>query len=128
MTPLSGLDAAFLYLETPETPMHVGSVHLYDVPRGQRTDFFERARHHVESRLHLTSVFRRRLATLPLELAGPMWVEDRPVDLDYHLRRIVLPRPGTLATLEAQVAALHGELLDREHPLWMFYLIEGLAS
>ena len=128
MTPLSGLDAAFLYLETPETPMHVGSVHLYDVPRGQRTDFFERARRHVESRLHLTSVFRRRLATLPLELAGPMWVEDRPVDLDYHVRRIVLRKPGTMATLEARVAALHSELLDREHPLWMFYLIEGLAS
>ena len=128
MTPLSGLDAAFLYLETPETPMHVGSVHLYEVPRGQRTDFFERARRHLEGRLHLTPVFRRRLATLPFELAGPMWVEDQPVDLDYHLRRIVLPKPGTLATLEARVAALHSELLDRGRPLWMFYLIEGLAS
>ena len=128
MTPLSGLDAAFLYLETPETPMHVGSVHLYELPRGQRTDFFERARRHLEGRLHLTPVFRRRLATLPFELAGPMWVEDQPVDLDYHLRRIVLPKPGTLATLEARVAALHSELLDRGHPLWMFYLIEGLAS
>ena len=128
MTPLSGLDAAFLYIETPETPMHVGSVHLYDMPHGERADFFERARHHLESRLHLTSVFRRRLAKLPFDLAGPMWVEDRPVDLDYHLRRIVLPKPGTLAALEAEVARLHGELLDREHPLWMFYLIEGLAS
>jgi WS/DGAT/MGAT family acyltransferase len=128
MTPLSGLDAAFLYLETPETPMHVGSVHLYELPRGEHEDFFERARHHVEGRLHLAPVFRRRLATLPLDLASPMWVEDRPVDLDYHLRRIVLPKPGTLATLEARVARLHSELLDREYPLWMFYLIEGLAS
>ena len=128
MTPLSGLDAAFLYLETPETPMHVGSVHLYELPRGQHTDFFERARRHLEGRLHLTPVFRRRLATLPFELAGPMWVEDQPVDLDYHLRRIILPKPGTLATLEARVATLHSELLDRERPLWMFYLIEGLVS
>jgi diacylglycerol O-acyltransferase len=128
MTPLSGLDAAFLYLETPETPMHVGSVHLCDVPRGRRTDFFERARRHLESRVPLTAVFRRRLATIPLELGGPMWIEDRAVDLDYHFRRVVLPKPGTIATLEACVAALHAELLDREHPLWMFYLIEGLAS
>ena len=128
MTPLSGLDAAFLFLETPETPMHVGSVHLYELPHGRRTDFFVRARRHLESRLHLTPVFRRRLATLPLDLASPMWVEDRPVDLDYHLRRIVLPKPGTLATLEARVATLHSELLDRDRPLWMFYLIEGLAS
>jgi WS/DGAT/MGAT family acyltransferase len=128
MTPLSGLDAAFLFLETRETPMHVGSVHLYELPHGRRTDFFLRARHHIESRLHLTPVFRRRLAILPFDLASPMWVEDRPVDLDYHLRRIVLPKPGTLATLEARVAGLHSELLDRDRPLWMFYLIEGLAS
>ncbi len=128
MTPLSGLDAAFLFLETPETPMHVGSVHLYQLPRGRRADFFDRARHHLERRLHLTPVFRRRVATMPFDLASPMWVEDRPVDLDYHLRRIVLPKPGTLATLEAQVAKLHSELLDRERPLWMFYLLEGLAS
>ena len=128
MTPLSGLDAAFLYVETPETPMHIGSVHVCVLPRGQRTEFFKRARRHLEDRLPLTPVFRRRLATVPFEFASPMWVEDRRVDLDYHLRRIVLPKPGTLAMLEARVATLHSELLNRERPLWMFYLIEGLAS
>jgi hypothetical protein len=56
-----------------------------------------------------------------------MWIEDRRVDLDHHVRRIVLPQPGTRAALEACVARLHGELLDRRRPLWMFYLIEGLA-
>jgi WS/DGAT/MGAT family acyltransferase len=126
--PLSGLDATFLYLEAPETPMHVGSLHLYEPPPGRRVDFLARARRHVRSRLHLSPVFRRRLATLPLELASPMWVEDERVDLDHHLRRVVLPRPGSRATLEACVARLHGELLDRRRPLWMFYLIEGLAS
>jgi len=128
MTPLSGLDAAFLYLETPETPMHVGSVHLYELPSDARADFFARAHAHLAGRLHLSPVFRRRLASLPFKLASPLWIEDRPVDLDYHLRRIVLPKPGTLVQLEAQVATLHSELLDREHPLWMFYVIEGLAS
>jgi WS/DGAT/MGAT family acyltransferase len=126
--PLSGLDATFLYLEAPETPMHVGSLHLYEPPPGRRSDFLARARRHIRSRLHLAPVFRRRLATLPLELASPMWIEDERVDLDYHVRRIVLPRPGTRAALEACVARLHGELLDRRRPLWMFYLIEGLAS
>jgi WS/DGAT/MGAT family acyltransferase len=125
---LSGLDAAFLYLETPETPMHVGSVHLYEVPARQRARFFERAKQHIGARLHLASVLTRRIATLPLDVASPVWVEDLPVDLDHHLRRIVLPKPGTLATLEACVARLHGQLLDRGHPLWMFYVIEGLAS
>jgi diacylglycerol O-acyltransferase / wax synthase len=126
--PLSGLDATFLYLEAPETPMHVGSVHLYEPPPGRRIDFLARARRHIRSRLHLAPVFRRRLATLPIELASPIWVEDERVDLDHHVRRIVLPRPGNHAALEACVARLHGELLDRRRPLWMFYLIEGLAS
>lgn len=128
MKPLSGLDATFLYLETPETPMHVGSLHLYDPPPGRRVDFLAGARRHIRSRLHLAAVFRRRLATLPLELASPMWIEDKRVDLDHHVRRIVLPRPGTRAELEVCVARLHSELLDRRRPLWMFYLIEGLAS
>lgn len=128
MTPLSGLDAAFLYLETPETPMHVGSLHLYEVPRAGRRDYYERARRHLASRLHLTPVFRRRLAPVPLAVANPMWIEDRPVDLDHHLRCLLLPKPGTMRRLESLVAKLHGELLDRERPLWMFYLIEGLAS
>jgi WS/DGAT/MGAT family acyltransferase len=126
--PLSGLDATFLYLEAPETPMHVGSLHLYEPPPGHRGDFLARARRHIRSRLHLAAVFRRRLATLPLELASPMWVEDARVDLNHHVRRILLPQPGTQAALEACVARLHGERLDRRRPLWMFYLIEGLAS
>ncbi|MGD9953756.1 MAG: wax ester/triacylglycerol synthase family O-acyltransferase [Burkholderiales bacterium] len=128
MKPLSGLDAAFLSLETPETPMHVGSLHLYRVPPKGRAGYFERARKHLASRLHLVPVFTRRLAALPFDLASPVWVEDREVDLAHHLRRVRLPKPGTMAQLEARVAKLHGELLDRDRPLWMFYVIEGLES
>lgn len=128
MKPLSGLDAAFLYLETPETPMHVGSLHLYAVPARSRAGFIARARKHIALRVHLVPVFTRRIATLPFDLASPVWVEDQEVDLDHHIRLIRLPRPGTMATLEATVARLHGELLDRSRPLWMFYVIEGLAT
>ena len=128
MNPLSGLDSAFLYLETPETPMHVGSLHLYQVPARSRASYFERAKKHVACRLHLAPVFTRRIASLPFDLASPVWVEDQEVDLDHHMRRIKLPKPGTMAMLETTVARLHGELLDRSRPLWMFYVIEGLAT
>ncbi|MBL0143484.1 MAG: wax ester/triacylglycerol synthase family O-acyltransferase [Betaproteobacteria bacterium] len=128
MNPLSGLDAAFLYLETPETPMHVGSLHLYQVPARQRATFYDRAVKHIAGRLHLAPVFTRRIATLPLAIASPMWVEDQEIDLGYHMRRIRLPKPATMATLEATVAKLHGEPLDRNRPLWVFTVIEGLAS
>ena len=128
MKPLSGLDAAFLHLETPETPMHVGSLHLYRVPPRSREGYFDRVKRHVASRVHLVPVFTRRIASLPLDLASPVWVEDREVDLDSHIRRARLPKPGTMAQLENLVARLHALPLDRERPLWEFHVIEGLAS
>lgn len=128
MKPLSGLDSAFLYLESPEVPMHVGSLNLVEVPARQRARWVERAREHIGKRLHLSPVFTRRLASLPWDIASPVWVEDRAVDLAWHVQRVKLPKPGTLAQLEKLVARLHAEPLDRTRPLWRFYLIEGLAS
>jgi len=128
MKSLSGLDSAFLHLETPETPMHVGSLHLVRVPARQRAAYIERVRSHVAGRLHLVPVFTRRIASLPFDVASPVWVEDREVDLRRHIRRVSLSKPGTMAQLEALVAKLHAQPLDRERPLWMFHLIEGLAS
>ena len=90
MKPLSGLDAAFLYRETPETPMCVGSLHLYQVPERRSATWFERARKHIESCLHLVPVFTRRIASLPFDIASPVRAEDGEVDLDHHIRRIRL--------------------------------------
>ena len=128
MKHLSGLDSAFLYLETPETPMHVGGLNLYELPAGYSGDYFEDVKAHVASRLHLAPVFTRKLALVPFELASPVWIEDDDIDLDYHVRRIILPRPGTLAQLETYVGRLHSSLMDRSRPLWEFYVIEGLKD
>lgn len=128
MQQLTGLDSAFLYLETPETPMHVASLHLYDLPEGFRGDFLKAIRAHIRSRLPLLPVLRRRLAPLPLQVASPVWVEERRVDLAHHIRRATLPRPGTLAQLNEWVAQAHAATLDRGRPLWEFWLVEGLES
>jgi diacylglycerol O-acyltransferase / wax synthase len=128
MKNLSGLDATFLYLETPETPMHVASLHLIDLPEGYKGDFCEDVKKHVAGRMHLAPLFRRKLELMPLELGHPIWVEDNNVDLDYHVRRIILPRPGSMAQLEAYVGRLHSNLLDRSRPLWEFYVIEGFHT
>lgn len=128
MKPLSGLDSLFLHLETAATPMHVGALHLLEAAPGERDDFVARVRNHIGDRLHLLPVFTRRLAPMPLGFANPVWVEADEVDLDYHVRRIRLPAPGTHAQLEATVARLHGQRLDRARPLWLFHVIEGLES
>jgi WS/DGAT/MGAT family acyltransferase len=126
--PLSGLDSLFLHLETAATPMHVGALHLLDPPQDDAGDFVAQVRRHVEGRLHLSPVFTRRLASMPLSFANPVWVETEEIDLDYHVRRIRLPAPGTHAQLEATVARLHSQRLDRRRPLWIFHVIEGLET
>ena len=81
----------------------------------------------IASRLHLAPVLRRRLAPMPLQFANPVWV-DGGVDLDYHVRRIDLPPPGSWRQVQDCVGKLHAKVLDRSRPLWMLYVFEGLAS
>ncbi len=128
MDHLSSLDASFLHLETPETPMHVGSLHVLELPEGYRGDFYEDVKAQLENRLHVARVLHRKLASMPFELADPVWIEDEDIDIDYHVRRVVLPKPGTMTQLEALAARLHSSLLDRSRPLWEAYVIEGLQD
>lgn len=128
MQHLSGMDASFLHLETPETPMHVGGMHVLELPKDYRGDFYEDFRQHIAERLHLSPVFTRKLALMPFELSNPVWVDDDEIDIDYHIRRIALPKPGTHEQLEKYVARLHSSLLDRSRPLWEFFVIEGLEG
>lgn len=125
---LSALDALFLHLETPDMPMHVGSLSVLEKPKSHRGSFFKNIREHLESRMHLAPLFSRRLAFMPFDLANPIWLDNTHVDLDNHLERVVLPKPGTHAQLEATVARLHEGMFDRDKPLWKFYLIEGLQN
>lgn len=128
MKHLSGLDSTFLYLETPETPMHVGGLNLFELPDGYAGDFYDAVKAHVAARMHLAPVFTRKLALMPFELTSPVWIEDDDIDLDYHVRRASLPKPGSMTQLEAYVGRLHSSLMDRSRPLWEFHIIEGLKD
>jgi diacylglycerol O-acyltransferase len=131
MKQLSGLDASFLYIETPEMPMHVGALHVFELPAGFRGRFVNHLRRHIAARLPLVPALCRKLAWMPFNLANPAWVEAQPV-LTEHVVEVRLPprspgRPGDLPELEALVARLHMQRLDRSRPLWKFHVIEGLA-
>jgi len=125
---LSGLDAAFLYMETPETPMHVGGLNIFELPLDYEGEFLDRLREHIAQRMHLAPVFQRKLVNMPFELANPIWVADDDLDLEYHIRSTVLPKPGNRAQLDKLVGRLHSSLLDRSRPLWEFYVIEGIET
>jgi diacylglycerol O-acyltransferase len=128
MRAMSGVDGAFLHLETQETPMHVASLHRFDLPPGYRGDFHANFKREIARRLHLAPILTRKLAPMPLQFANPVWIEEDRVDLDYHVPRVTLPGPGTQAQLEDCAGHLHSELLDRGHPLWRLYVIDGLQT
>jgi diacylglycerol O-acyltransferase len=119
---LTRLDASFLYLEEPDTPMHVGGVLILEAPPGG-VDALAAL---VEARLPLVPRYRQRVAEVPGHLANPVWVDDPEFDIAYHVRRNGLPRPGTEAQLLDLVSRLASRPLDRTRPLWEMYLVEGL--
>ncbi|MBL8306267.1 MAG: wax ester/triacylglycerol synthase family O-acyltransferase [Rubrivivax sp.] len=126
MKQLSGLDATFLYLETPEMPMHVGAMHLFELPAGYKGKFVTALRKHIESRLPVAPVLRRKLWWMPLNLANPAWVDAEP-DMKAHIVEIKLAQGAGLREVEAEVSRLHPVLLDRKRPLWKMHVFEGLA-
>jgi WS/DGAT/MGAT family acyltransferase len=128
MKMLSGLDSVFLHMETPAIPMHVGSLSLLEPPPRHRGSFLGNVRRLYEQRLPLAPVVSRKLHEFPLGMANPVWVQAPDVDLDYHIRSVTLPAPGTRAQLEACVGELHSTPLDRSRPLWTAYVIEGLQD
>jgi diacylglycerol O-acyltransferase / wax synthase len=120
---LTRLDASFLYLEEPDTPMHVGGVLILEALPGGVDALADL----VEARLPLVPRYRQRVAVVPGHVANPVWVDDPEFDIAYHVRRNGLPRPGTEAQLLDLVSRLASRPLDRTRPLWEMYLVDGLS-
>lgn len=125
---LSGLDAAFLYLEGLGTPMHVGSLMLLEPPPGLDGDFHRWLVEHVSDRLAAAAPLRRVLESAPMGLGHPLWRDRAQLDLDWHIQTRKLRAPGSHNALMGLVARLHAEPMDRSHPLWQLVVIEGLAD
>jgi diacylglycerol O-acyltransferase len=123
---LTALDASFLYLEEPDTPMHVGGVLVLECPAGVLDH--DALVGLVRARLPLVPRYRQRVLEVPGHLANPVWVDDPDFDVSYHVRRSALPRPGNEGQLLDLVARLTARPLDRRRPLWEMYLVEGLAE
>lgn len=129
MQQLSSLDASFLSYETPNTPMHVGGIQIYDPSTAPGAEVrFKDILRHIDQRLHVFRGFRQKLARVPFDLDNPYWVEDANFDLEYHVRHIALPKPGDWRQFCIQVARLHSRPLDLTKPLWEFNIIEGLDN
>ena len=127
---LGAQDKTFLDLERPNEPQHIAAITVFEAGRLARPDGgvdIERVREYVASRLHRLPRYRQRLAWIPIE-GHPVWVDDPYFQIDYHVRHTALPRPGDERQLKRLVGRLVSQPLDRERPLWEFWLVEGLEG
>tara|TARA_B110000503_G_scaffold75368_1_gene116352 strand:+ start:22954 stop:24447 length:1494 start_codon:yes stop_codon:yes gene_type:complete len=129
MKQLTGLDASFLYLETANAPMHISGLSIYDqstAPGGKVR--FKDIIEHTNNRLMGLPVMTQKLVNVPMNLDHPYWVTDGAYDPEFHIRHIALPKPGDWRQLCIVISRLHARPLDRAHPLWELYIIEGLNN
>ncbi len=128
MERLGGLDATFLYFETPSMHMHVCGLLILDPSTMPGGYSFDHIRRMLEERHPLMPSMSRKLVVPPFNFGRPYWVKDPDFDLDYHLRRIAVPAPGGDRELAEVASEIAGRQLDRSKPLWEMWVIEGLAN
>lgn len=128
MERLSGLDAFFLYIETPTMHTHVALTAVLDPSTMPGGYSFEAMRRHIAERLHLVRPFRKKVVQVPLRLHHPVWVDDPDFDVDRHLKRIAVPAPGGERELSHVVGHIASVQLERDKPLWELWIVEGLEG
>jgi WS/DGAT/MGAT family acyltransferase len=123
------MDASFVALETRNSPMHIGSLLIYN-PATAPGGFvrFKDILRFFESRMQLSKTMRQRLVRVPFDLDYPYWIEDGDFDLEYHVRHLALPKPGDWRQLCIQAARIFARPLDLTRPPWEFTVIEGLDN
>ena len=128
MLQLSGLDTAFLNMETDTTFGHVATVMLLDGAGFGDSNPFAAIRSHFQACARRLPPLYRRLVEVPFGLDRPYWIDEGEVDIDFHVRHIGVPPPGNTAQLAELIAHLVERPLDRHRPLWDLHVIEGLES
>ena len=128
MQRLSGMDASFLYMETPSAHSHVVGTMVLDPSTAPEPYSYERVVDLIRERIHLLEPFRRRLVPVPFNLSHPVWIEDPDFDVERHIQRTVARQPGTMHELAEIVGDIAGRPLDRTRPLWELWVVEGLEN
>jgi len=126
MEQLSPMDAQFIEAEDEDrhASFAIASIAIFEGPAPSYEEFLEA----IRGRLPLVPMYRRKLRKVPFRLGPPVWVDDPDFDLRYHVRQTALPAPGGAAQLRQLMARVMAQRLDRDYPLWEYWLIEGLQK
>jgi hypothetical protein len=124
---LSAADLTYLVVEAADTPMHVGALGILDGSALRDTDGRIRLtelRAQLEGRLDAVPKLRRR----PSNKVRPIWVDDPDFRIERHVRLVTVPPPGDDAALLGLADRLLEPRLDRDHPLWRIWIVDGLTG
>src|SRR5437762_3210808 len=124
MERMSTLDAGFYFMEDENTPMHVGSVSVFDGPAPSYGDLVRL----LVSKLSKVPRYRQRVRTVPLHLGRPAWVDDEHFEILYHVRHTAVPKPGGDEQLRNLAGRVFAQRLDLDKPPWELWLVEGLEG
>ena len=123
---ISPTDSLFLVGESREHPMHVAGLQLFEPPEDAGPDFMRDMYDEIAKSDDFQPTFRKHPGSMLGGISNVAWAFDDDVDIDYHLRRSALPRPGRVRELLELTSRMHGTLLDRHRPLWEASIVEGL--
>ena len=128
MKRLSGWDAVLLYSETPNVHMHTIKVAVIELDEDSRGFDIDAFREVIAGRMDKLEPLGYQLIDVPLKFHHPMWRENCEVDFNYHIRPWKLAAPGGRRELDEAIGQIASTPLDRKHPLWEMYFVEGLAN
>ncbi|MCR5979590.1 DUF1298 domain-containing protein [Gordonia jinghuaiqii] len=145
VTRLSPRDAMYYFLDDSRSTTHLGALLIVEPAAvdataadaetdasapapGRSTLDYSALVSLVENRLQLVPRYRQVVREVSLGLARPVWIDDPDFDINFHIRRAGLPRPGGTFDLDDLIARVMSRPLDRTRPLWEMYLIEGLTD
>ena len=128
MRQLSGSDAYHVLEETPAQHMHTMKIVIVDAPRATEPITYDGVRRWAADHLPRVPPLRWQVVPMPLGLARPAWIEAPKLDVDYHVRHLVLESPGSPEQFDDAVSGIASVALDREKPLWQLWFIEGLEG
>ena len=124
MDRMSATDAGFYFAESENTPMHVGSVAVFEGPAPSYGDVVRL----LLGKLSAVPRYRQRAVPMPMNLGRPVWVDDPHFQILYHIRHTAVPKPGNAEQLRNLAGRVFGQRLDLSKPLWELWLVEGLAD
>ncbi|HQR31513.1 MAG TPA: wax ester/triacylglycerol synthase family O-acyltransferase [Blastocatellia bacterium] len=120
---LSSMDASFLYFEKKETPMHIGSVSLFDgeIP-------FEDFVAMLDAKMHLLPRYQQVVVPDPFNLGHPTWEHDHNFNIRNHIFKLQIDAPGGEKELIDLAGRIFTPMMERHKPLWDIYLVYGLEG